>query len=483
MRLLLIVAFFAHTTVSAQLLVDIDTIGIATDTIDVVFVPDAVVAMADTLTPNFQQLPSDFEYIPANETPELVADRLNCLEQTIPLTYNEKVHAFINYFLIRDREHTRNVMRKKELFFPMFEQHLAKNDLPEELKYLAIIESALQPRAVSRARAVGLWQFMSATGKYMGLKIDWYVDERMDPEKSTVAACKYLTQLHNIFGDWELALAAYNSGPGTVKRAIRRSGYKKTFWEIYPYLPRETRAYLPQFVAMIYALNYADEHNLYVDGHEEPLRQDTLNVTGYLHLGTLASLTGACMDDLQRLNPSIQHSVLPADGKHRVLRMPAAAKTELDKNRLAILDSASHAFRKQTEMLAKNAAGNTYGREVVIYKVRSGDAISTIAQRYKVRVDDLRKWNNLSSNKILAGQKLKVWVLPSQVASVQQSTASSATSRAVQLPDGEKTYTVQPGDTLWDISQKFKGLTVEKIKTLNNLKTNKLQPGQKLIIS
>jgi len=365
----------------------------------------------------------------------------------------------------------------------MFEQQLKEHNIPDELKYLAIIESALYPRAVSRARAVGLWQFMSATGKHMGLKINWYVDERMDPEKSTAAACRYLIQLHKIFGDWELALAAYNSGPGTVKRAIRRSGYKKTFWEIYPYLPRETRAYVPQYVAMIYALNYADEHNLYVEGYEEPLRQDTLNVSTYLHLQTLANMTGACMEDLQRLNPSIQHNVLPGDGQQRVLRMPVAAKAELDKNRYAILDSASRAFRKQTETLAKNAAGNTYGREVVIYKVKSGDAISVIAQRYKVRAEDIRKWNNLSSNTIQTGQKLKVWVLPSQVASAKQSVAQSPASSAVALPDGGKTYIVQPGDTLWDISKKFEGLTIEKIKSLNNLKTTKLQPGQKLIIS
>jgi membrane-bound lytic murein transglycosylase D len=233
---------------------------------------------------------------------------------------------------------------------------------------------------------------------------------------------------------------------------------------------------------MIYALNYADEHNLYVEGYEEPLRQDTLNVSTYLHLNTLANLTGACMEDLQRLNPSIQHNVLPGDGRHRVLRMPVAAKAELDKNRTAILDSASRAFRKQTEALAKNAAGNTYGREVVIYKVKSGDAISVIAHRYRARVDDIRKWNNLSSNTIRTGQKLKVWVLPSQVASAKQSVAESP-ANAVGLPNGGKTYIVQPGDTLWDISKKFEGLTIEKIKSLNNLKTSKLQPGQKLIIS
>jgi membrane-bound lytic murein transglycosylase D len=194
MRSLLALALLVSSSVSAQLLAEIDTTDGASDTLSVVFVQDAVVAMADTLTPNFQQLPSDFEYIPANETPELVADRLSCLQKTVPLTYNEKVHAFINYFLIRDREHTRNVMRKKDLFFPMFEQQLKAHNIPDELKYLAIIESALYPRAVSRARAVGLWQFMSATGKHMGLKIDWYVDERMDPEKSTEAACRYLIQ-------------------------------------------------------------------------------------------------------------------------------------------------------------------------------------------------------------------------------------------------------------------------------------------------
>jgi membrane-bound lytic murein transglycosylase D len=481
MRLFWTLVFMAPSLAWAQLRNEVDTLAGSRQ--------DAVVALADTLTPNFQQLPSDFEYIPADETPAQVADRLSELERTIPLTYNEKVHAFINYFLIRDREHTRNVLRKKELYFPMFEKQLAENNLPDELKYLAIIESALYPRAVSRARAVGLWQFMSGTGRYMGLKIDWYIDERMDPEKSTAAACKYLIQLHRIFNDWELALAAYNSGPGTVKRAIKRSGYKKNFWEIYPYLPRETRAYLPQFVAMIYAVNHAEEHNLYIEGYEEPMRQDTLNVSTYLHLQTLAALTGACLDDIQRINPSIQHNILPGDGRRRVLRLPLDAKIELDKNRSFILDSASRAWKKETEMLAKNAAGNTYGREMLTYHVKSGDAISVIAQRYRVRVEDIRQWNGLSSNTIRTGQKLKVWVLPSQMEGIKQQSASASgatarqTAAEIALPAGATTYTVQPGDTLWDISRKFEGLTVERLKTLNKLKTNKLQPGQKLIIS
>jgi membrane-bound lytic murein transglycosylase D len=439
---------------------------------------DDVVMLADTVMPNFA-VPSDLEYVPADETPEVLADRLNCLQKDIPLVYNERVHGFINYFLIRDREHTRNVLRKKDIYFPLFEKYLKENNMPEELKYLSVIESALVPHAISRARAVGLWQFMSYTGRHVGLKIDWYIDERMDPDKSTEAACKYLSQLYSIFGDWELALAAYNTGPGNVKRAIRKSGGKRTFWEIYPFLPRETRAYVPQYVAMIYALNHAPEHNLFVDGREETLRNDTLLVKGYLHMETLAKLTGSCLDDYRKLNPSVLHDVLP-DGREHIIRMPIAAKDELNKNRVAILDSAMKFHKAEIEALAKNAAGNTLGRDQMVYRVRSGDVLGTIARRYAVRVDDLKKWNNLSSNTIRAGQKLNIWIRPGHQ---ERMPVASATKVTNDLPSASsKTYTVQPGDTLWDISKKFQGVSIEKIKSLNNLKSNELKPGQKLII-
>jgi membrane-bound lytic murein transglycosylase D len=438
---------------------------------------DDVVLLADTVTPNFTAIPYNMEYVPADETPEVLTERLNLLQNDIPLTYNEKVHAFINYFLIRDREHTRNVLRKKDIYFPLFEKHLKENNMPEELKYLSVIESALVPHAVSRARAVGLWQFMSYTGRYCGLKIDWYIDERMDPEKSTIAACKYLSQLYTIFHDWELALAAYNTGPGNVKRAIRRSGGKKTFWEIYPYLPRETRAYLPQYVAMVYALNHASDHNLFVDGKEEVLRNDTLAVKGYLHLETLAKLTGSCLEDYRKLNPSIQHDVLP-DGRDHVIRIPFSAKGELEKNRFAILDSATKANKPKVEALARNGAGNTLGREMIVYRVKSGDVLGAIANRHGVRLEDVKKWNNLSSNMIRSGQRLNIWMLPGQQDRQPIASAAPATSNQ----SGSKTYTVQPGDTLWDISKKFQGLTIEKIKSLNNLKSNELKAGQKLIV-
>ena len=378
-------------------------------------------------------VPVDFEYIPAEETPELVVDRLGCLQQTIPLTYNSTVHGFINYFTIRNREYTRLMLRRKNLFFPLFEKYLAKYNLPEELKYLSVIESGLNPRAVSRASAVGLWQFMSFTGRYFDLYSNWYFDDRMDPEKSTEAACRYLSQLYSMFHNWELTLAAYNSGPGTVKRAIRRSGYKKTFWELYKYLPRETRSYVPQFISIIYSMNYAEEHNMVETALEEMIPHDTLHVRKFLHLDTFAKLTGTCTEELLQLNPSVRHNAIPESAKNFVLKLPIAAKAELEKFRITILDSASKTGRKEVEMLAKNSVGNTAGRELVVYFVKNGDALGTIAQRYHVRVDDLRRWNNLRGNIIRTRQRLNIWVLPSRRVSQSvgrpTSTQASAASR------------------------------------------------------
>jgi membrane-bound lytic murein transglycosylase D len=458
----------------AQVEIEIDTVEIAPP-------PDEIISLADTVTPNFAALPYDLEYIPTDGTPELLADRLSCLQQTIPLTYNDKVHAFINYFVVRDREYTRMMLRKKDLYFPLFEKELKDHKLPDELKYLAIIESGLHTRAVSRARAVGLWQFMAPTGRYLGLKIDWYLDERMDPEKATVAACKYLNQLYTIFKDWELALAAYNSGPGTVRRAIRRSGYKKSFWEIYKFLPRETRAYVPQYVAITYAMNYAEQHNLFEPASEMMMPHDTVRVKQFVNLETLAALTATCMEDLHRLNPAVQHNAFPDNGKTHIVKLPVAAKQMLELNRVAILDSVADG-RREIEALAKNAVGNTTGRELTVYRVKSGDAIGVIAERYHVRTADLREWNRLTSNTIRIGQRLNIWLLPSQAAALARNTAVSPASVPVAITPDNKTYTVQPGDTLWDISRKFQGLSIEKIKTLNNLSTNELKPGQKLII-
>jgi membrane-bound lytic murein transglycosylase D len=475
MRKLLLFATFAIFSTAAFSQVQPDSVVI--DSVEVAEAEEELLFKTDTADYIYYALPTELEYVPGDDHPMLIEDRMRCLEKNMPLHYNDKVHAFINYFTVRDREYTKMIMRRKNLYFPLFEKYLAKYNLPDELKYLSIIESGLNPRAISRARAVGLWQFMSATGRYYGLSNDWYIDERMDPEESTDAACRYLRDLYNMFHDWELALAAYNTGPGNVRKAIRRSGYKDTFWEIYPQLPRETRAYVPQFVAMIYTMNYLDEHNFYGDGEEMLVVADTLKVNRFFNFEKFAALTNVCIEDMQRLNPSILHGAVPQNGKTYTINIPQSARLVLDENRVAILDSASKSGKQQIELLAKNHGGTTYGRDKLVYKVKRGDVLGSIAIRHGVTVSQLKKWNNLRSTNINVGQRLSIYP-KGYSASVAKKTTPS--TKALSM-DG-KTYTVQPGDTLWTISKKFDGLTIEKLKSLNKLDNNKIQPGQKLII-
>jgi membrane-bound lytic murein transglycosylase D len=474
MRNALLIVFFSLmiSTAFSQIVAD----SVVVDSLEVAEAEDQILYKEDSTDFEYYFLPGNFDYIPGDDDPALMQDRLSCINSGIPLVYNDKIQAFINYFTVRDREYTRMVMRRKHLYFPIFEKYLKQYGLPDELKYLSIIESGLNPRAVSRVRAVGLWQFMSATGRYFGLHNDWYIDERMDPEQSTDAACRYLKSLYGMFGDWELALAAYNTGPGNVKRAIRKSGYKHSFWEVYSHLPRETRSYVPQFVAMIYTMNYLEEHNLFVDDEEMPMSYDTLNVNNFVHLETFAKLTGTCLEDLQKLNPSILHNAVPETRKTFTLNVPMMTKAKLQDNRVAILDSASKVGRKEIELIAKNSPDNTYGKDKIVYKVRRGDVLGSIAMRHHVRVEDIRRWNNIRGNNIRVGQRLNLWAKGhSAVAS------SGKTSRKTFTISDAKTYVVQPGDTLWTISQKS-GLPVSKIKSLNNLSNAKIQPGQKLIV-
>ena len=471
------ILFAAIITFSTFSFGQIQPDSVVIDSLEVAEAEEEMLYKEDTADFIYYALPTALEYIPGDDHPHVIEDRLRCIERNIPLVYNDKIHAFINYFTVRDREYTKMVMRRRNLYFPIFEKYLKKFGLPDELKYLSIIESGLNPRAVSRVRAVGLWQFMSATGKYYGLNNDWFIDERMDPEQSTEAACRYLRDLYNMFKDWELALAAYNTGPGNVKRAIRRSGYKRSFWEIYPNLPRETRSYVPQFVAITYTMNYLDEHNFYDDGEEMLVVADTLKVNKFLHFETFARLTGTCVEDLQKLNPSVLRNAVPQGNKPYAIYIPQTAKAKLALNRLAILDSASKTGKKELELLAKNTAGSTYARDRIIYKIKNGDVLGSIAIRHGVTVTDLKKWNNLRGNTIRAGQRLNIWTKPSTRSTV----VAKAPAAPIPVPDS-KTYTVQPGDTLWNISKKFEGLTIEKIKSLNKLSDNKIQPGQRLII-
>jgi membrane-bound lytic murein transglycosylase D len=423
---------------------------------------------------------SDFEYVPMASIEE-VADRFSCMETSLPLTFNERVYAFVQYFAVKDREYTRMIIERQNLYFPMFEELLRKYDMPEDLKYLSIVESGLNPTAISRVGAVGLWQFMPYTGRSYGLHQDWYIDERMDPFQATEAACKYLKSLYSMFGDWELAMAAYNSGPGNVRKAIRRSGYKKNFWEIYRYLPRETRSYVPQFYAVYYLLNHIDEHNFLPSEGGYMVEYDTIQVRQFADLKVLAADLNICEEDLKKLNPGIKRLAVPDNTNGITVRLPQESVDDFRANRADYLANAGK-NKAHFEKLARNSVGSTYGRDKIVYRVRSGDVLGTIAQRFNVRVSDLRRWNGISGSMIRAGQRLDIWVNPSAFKAVPVAHKNVTPTKSPRDIPSSKIHVVRPGDTLWDISRMYKDLSIEKIKALNNLKNNSIKPGQKLII-
>ncbi len=421
----------------------------------------------------------DYEYVP-DASYELMRDRISCMQKDFPMNFNGSVKSFIDYFTIRDRSYSHLMVQRKNLYFPIFEKYLKKYGLPEDLKYLSIVESGLNPQAKSRVGAVGLWQFMPSTGRLFGLSQDWYVDERMDPEKSTEAACKYLKQLYNMFDDWELALAAYNTGPGNVRKAIKRSGYKRDFWAIYQYLPRETRSYVPQFVAVAYTMNHIEEHNLHVETAEYAIETDTILVSQFISLKALSEQINVCEEDLARLNPELRRNAVPETAKNYALIIPADKYDLMAAHRSVLLDSAGNQeIKKEFAQIAQKVSDDTYEKEKVVYKVRSGDVLGTIAARHGVSLSDLKSWNHLKGNKIYAGQRLTIWTKPS---AAPPKLASNSVKKASGSASGSETYVVQSGDSLWEISKKYEGLSVEKIKQLNNLKSNSIKPGQKLVV-
>lgn len=415
-----------------------------------------------------------YDYAP--DIPLKEAEKLyNKLDHELDIVFNERVYAFINYFTVRDRSYTREMLKRKEVYFPLFEKYLKKYDLPQELKYLPIIESGLNPKATSGPQAVGLWQFMRATGKEQGLYIDWYIDERMDPEKSTEAACKYIKWLYSVFKDWKLTLAAYNSGIGNVKRAIRRAGYREDFWKVYRYLPRETRSYVPQFAAIYHAMEYADLYNIYPDEKVYPIDYETIKVDQFVYLKALAEESGMDLEALETLNPAIKKGAVPDLRNSVELRIPRSEYNSFIAQESNILAKALDG-KKEFEKMAKNMPGSTFGKEKVVYRVRSGDVLGTIARKHRVRLVDLKTWNNIRGSMIRVGQRLNIYVGPDFSEPTQRVIA-----RNQPIPDS-KLHVVQPGDTLWDISRMYQDLSIEKIKQLNKLKNNSLKPGMRLRI-
>ena len=286
-----------------------------------VFVFSDVMSKSDSLIYPSEYQKNEYEFIP-DVPAEVMEERLEKLENEIPLNFNLIVRDFINYFTVRDRPYTRWILQQSKIYFPLFEKYLAKYNLPDELKYLAVVESGLNPNAISPAGAVGLWQFMKFNARHYDLEYNYYIDERRDPEKSTEAACKMLKWLYDSFNDWELALAAYNSGYGNVKKAIRASGGKKKFWTIYPYLLRETRSYVPQFVAIMYTMNYPHEHNFFIEDIFEPVKTESVTINGYFNLEEFAEDINICYEDLKILNPRIRRKELPEHTRDFKLYIP-----------------------------------------------------------------------------------------------------------------------------------------------------------------
>ncbi|GAB2615931.1 lytic transglycosylase domain-containing protein [Belliella aquatica] len=429
----------------------------------------------ETISANYQ-----FDYIP-DFTYDQVAQRIKEMETEMPFELNDRIFSFINYFVVRNRDYARMVMEREATYFPLFEKVLADHNMPDDIKYLAIIESGLNPRAKSRVGAMGLWQFMPATGRMYNLQANIDIDDRMDPELSTDAAAKYLKSLYNMFGNWELALAAYNCGPGNVRKAIRRSGGKKTFWGVYDYLPRETRSYVPQFQAMMYILRNTHEHNLFLEEPTYAMSYEKIKFNQELDLEQLAQVTGVCVEDLELLNPSIKNRLIPSSHKHIALNVPAAKAAlisenyQIFKDDVTLTDERIVALRTAKLIEPAISAGEATGT-LITYKVRSGDVLGSIAQRHGTSVTNIKNLNNLQSNTIRVGQSLQIY-------SNNTSASTPTVTKAIATTEtGSKVYTVQPGDSLWLISKKLSGVTIDEIKKLNNLNSNQIKPGQKLII-
>lgn len=442
---------------------------------------------------------------------ELVYEaRLAKLDQATPfdLVYNKSVKAYIDVYSLRKRILVSRMIGLSQIYFPMFEEKLAKYNLPMELKYLAIVESALNPSAVSKSGAGGLWQFMYPTGKMFDLEVNSYVDDRRDPLKATEAACRYLQYLYGMFGDWQMVLAAYNCGPGTLNKAIRRSGNKKTYWEVRPYLPAETQGYVPAFIAVNYLMNYTREHNIYpIAAKKSYFYADTVHVNQAVSFEAVSKVLDISMEDIAFLNPSYKMKRVPGYDSYRYLYLPAEKIGSFINNQNAI-----YSYQRSEEHIRDSimTAAIRFAPQKKYHKVVSGDNLKKIAAKYNCSVQDIKNWNKLHKTSLKPGTKLIVFVAPEasnkntslaknnikntlDTLTIAQDSLSNdsihLTLNPVILSEkntpssvSKVTYhVIQKGDTLWNITNRYKMESVDELMRLNNLKRDYvLIPGSKL---
>lgn len=444
------------------------------------------------------------------------SNRLARINSIIQLPYNNIIRNHIHVYTIQKREKFAAVLGLMDYYFPMIEDIFDSYGLPAELKYVAVIESALNPNAVSRMGATGLWQFMFSTGRFYGLTINSVIDERRDPVKATHAAARYLKDMYDIFHDWTLVIAAYNCGPGNVNKAIRRSGNKKDYWQIYYRLPRETRGYLPQFVAAAYGINYFPEEGITPLEVNIPMATDTIMVHKDIHLNQISSVMNIPLEELKQLNPQYRTGLVPGSTKPYSLTLPMIHVGDfIDLNDTIRNYKPETYLSKTTKIDDPSRSTSTYspavtGRQKIVYTVKSGDNLGFISEWYRVSVSDIRYWNNIYRNTIRVGQKLAIYVDPSKSEyfskinsmsfadkqsmggkripvnsqpAVQSAVATTTSAVQVQGEGEFEVYTVRSGDTIWDIVKMYDNVTATDVLNLNGITDpQKIMVGQKLKI-
>ncbi len=431
---------------------------------------------------------------------DIVKQRLINIQNKVPLTYNKHVVSYINVYANKKRGLTKTMVAKGEYYFPMFERVLQEYGLPEELKYMAVIESALNPKAVSRVGATGLWQFMYSTGREYGLKADGYVDERSDPEKSTKAAAMYLKRMYNKYGDWLMVIASYNCGPGNVNKAIRRSGGKRNFWSIYRYLPRETRGYVPAFIAATYVMEYANDLGIYPDYEGiDYLSFEPVNFRKELLMEDIISHLSIDKDQLRKANASLVGKIIPSNYK---LRLP----TDKHGQFYSLTDTLYASAAYKIEKFQYRKKKRTYGPvqriipddpdlKSILYTVKEGDNLGFISYWYDTGLSNLKAWNGVRRNKIIVGQELIIYVHKDKVAGYERYDKLSNRQKNILSSDRSERmlyakrydtkyiyHEVKRGDTFWKIIDKYPGATIDEVKSLNNVGDRNLKPGMYLKI-
>lgn len=426
----------------------------------------------------------------SNVPDEVYIERLKKMNSFIQIPYNDIVRNYIIMYSEKMPKRMPYMLGLCKYYMPIFEEIFDQYGLPVELKAMAIIESAMDPRAESRVGAKGMWQFMYQTAKIYDLHVDSFVDERMDPVKSCEAAAQYLLDAYNMFGDWNLAIASYNCGAGNVRKAIKRAGGSRKFWDIWDYLPRETRSYVPAFVGALYTLEYYKEHGLKPEAVGMPAGIDTLVINRQLHLKQVSEMTGAPLDQLKNLNPQYRHEIIPGHEREYILRLPYQYTGSFIELEDTIYRHKADIFFDPVAIKKIKDAGDGVR---IIHKVKNGEYLGKIASKYRVSVAKIKKWNNLKSDNIRVGQNLVIYrggsgpavaeTSSANKSKVAASTSSPAKSNSASTKaKGHTTYTVKSGDSFYSIAKNYPGVSAQNIMDYNGISSSKLKPGMVLKI-